>query len=104
MANNSKTNARRNTAINNVDDIIFRSVSSIMERQTDGIWIGTMTDLGTALNRVASKKQRTMFPGSPGALRVVINRVVNRLRNRGIGVRFVRTTDHARTRLVRFTR
>ena len=104
MASNSKTNGRRIAAINSVDDIVFRSVSSIIERQTDGIWIGTMTELNTALNRVSSKRQRTILPGSPGALRVVINRVINRLRNRGIGVRFIRTTDHTRTRLVRFAR
>lgn len=97
---NSKTNNRRITAINNVDDIVFRSVSTIVERQDT--WMGTMTELSSAINRVASKRQRTILPGSPGALRIVINRVVNRLRNRGISVRFIRTSDHGRTRLVRF--
>lgn len=101
---NSKTNNRRITAINNVDDIVFRSVSSVLERHSHGVWIGTMTELGAAINRVASKRQRTILPGSPGALRVVLNRVINRIRNKGIGVRFIRTTDHARTRLVRFAR
>lgn len=94
MNANSKTNV--------VDNMIFRGVNSIVERQSRGIWIGTMSELNTALNRVLSKKQRTLLPGSPGALRVVINRVANRLRNRGIGVRFGRTTDHSRTRFVRF--
>lgn len=94
MNANSKTNV--------VDNMIFRGVNSIIERQSRGIWIGTMSELNTALNRVLSKKQRTLLPGSPGALRVVINRVANRLRNRGIGVRFGRTTDHSRTRFVRF--
>jgi hypothetical protein len=94
MASISKTNI--------VDDVITRGVNSIVERQTRGTWIGTMSELNTALNRVLSKKQRTLLPGSPGALRVVINRVANRLRNRGIGVRFGRTTDHSRTRFVRF--
>lgn len=101
MASNSKAMARRITVMNSVDDIVFRSVSSVVERES--MWIGTMTELSTAINRVASKRQRTMLPGSPSALRTVINRVVNRLRNRGIGVRFIRTTDHGRTRLVRFT-
>lgn len=99
MASNSKTIARRNTEVNN---IIYRGISSIVERQSVGTWIGTMSELTTALNRVLSKRQRTLLPGSPGALRVRINSVVNRLRNRGIGVRFGRTTDHARTRFVRF--
>ncbi len=104
MALNSKTNVRRNTVINNVNDVVFRGISSIVERHNVSIWIGTMTELTTALNRVLSRKQRTLLPGSPGALRVIINRVVNRLRNRGIGVRFGRTSDHTRTRFVRFAR
>lgn len=104
MALNSKTNVRRNAVTTNVQDVIFRGISSIVERHNVSIWTGTMTELTTALNRVLSKKQRTLLPGSPGALRVVINRVVNRLRNRGIGVRFGRTSDHTRTRFVRFAR
>lgn len=100
MALNSKTNGRRITATNNVDDIVFRSVSSIVERQD--VWMGTMTELSAAINRVASKRQRTILPGSPSALRIVINRVINRLRNRGVSVKFIRSSDHGRTRLVRF--
>lgn len=87
-----------------VNEIIFRGIISVMENQSGSKWIGTMTNLNTALNKVLSKRQRTLLPGSPGALRMVINKVVNRLRNRGVGVRFGRTTDHARTRYVRFTR
>lgn len=102
MVRNSKTSGRRSA--NNVNDIVFRSISTIVDKNNEDRWIGTMTELMTAMNRVLSKKQRTMLPGSPSALRVVINRVVNRLRNRGVGVKFTRTTDHARTRLVRFTR
>lgn len=88
--------------VNETNEVIFRGVTSVIE-QSGGIWKGTMTNLTTALNRVLSQRQRTLLPGSPGALRVVINRIANRLRNRGIGVRFGRTTDHARTRYVRFT-
>lgn len=104
MAYKRKTNSRRITATDNVDDIVLRSISSVVVNSNERVWLGTMTELTTAVTRVASKRQRTMLPGSPSALRVVINRVVNRLRNSGIGVRFVRTTDHTRTRLVRFTR
>jgi len=89
---------------NDVNEIVYRGVVSIMKVQSGSRWTGTMTNLTTALNRVLSRRQRTLLPGSPGALRVVVNRVVNRLRNRGIGVRFGRTTDHTRTRFVRFTR
>ena len=87
----------------NNNEIVLEGILSIMERQVNGNWIGTMTNLTTALNKVLSKSERAFLPGSPAALRVVINRVVNRLRNRGIGVRFTRTTDHVRTRHVRFT-
>jgi len=102
MALKSKIISRRNNTINGVDDVIFRGVSSIVERQSEGIWLGTMTELTAALNRVLSKNQRSISPRSPSALRVVINRVINRLRNSGIGVRFGRTSDHSRTRFVRF--
>ena len=97
MVSNSKNDRRDNT-----EEIVLRGIVSVMERQTETVWTGTMTSLMTALNRVLSKHQRTVLPNSPSALRLVINRVVNRLRNRGIGVRFGRTTDHTRTRFVRF--
>jgi len=102
MALKSKRNVRRNTMINDVESVVFRGINSIVGRHTMSTWIGTMSELTTALNRVLSKKQRTILPRSPGALRVVINRVANRIRSRGIGVRFGRTTDHARTRFVKF--
>jgi hypothetical protein len=92
---NSKSNA--------IDQMIINGITSIMSGQSGSNWSGTMTNLTTALNRVLSKRQRTLLPGSPAALRVVVNRVANKLRNRSIGVRFSRTTDHARTRYVRFT-
>lgn len=87
----------------NIDEIVLAKVSTVVENQSGSRWTGTMTNLMTAINRVSSRRQREILPGSPGALRVVINRIANRLRNRGIGVRFGRTTDHARTRFVRFT-
>jgi hypothetical protein len=103
MKRNSKS-VRRSANLNSVNDIVFRGITSIVENQSNRIWVGTMTNLTVALNRVLSQRQRTITPGSPSALRLVINRVANRLRSRGIGVRFARTTDHSRTRLVRFTR
>lgn len=87
----------------NIDEIVLAKINTVVENQSGSRWTGTMTNLMSAINRVSSKRQRTILPGSPSALRVVINRVANRLRNRGIGVRFGRTTDHARTRYVRFT-
>lgn|SRR5574337_1071904 len=87
----------------NVDELVFTKVNTVLGNQSGSNWTGTMTNLMSALNRVSSKRQREILPGSPGALRVVMNRIANRLRNRGVGVRFGRTTDHARTRFVRFT-
>lgn len=86
-----------------VDEIVFTKVITVVDNQSGSKWTGTMSNLMTALNRVSSRNQRERLPGSPGALRVVINRVANRLRSRGIGVKFGRTTDHTRTRFVRFT-
>jgi hypothetical protein len=97
--NDSKTDRK-----DDVEEVVLRGIISVIERQAEDVWVGTMTNLTTALNRVLSKRQRTVLPNSPSALKLVINRVVNRLRNRGIGVRFGRTTDHTRTRFVRFTR
>lgn len=88
----------------NIDEVVLSKVCTVIRNQSGSNWTGTMSRLMTALNKVSSRNQREILPGSPGALRVVINRVANRLRNRGIGVRFARTTDHARTRYVRFTR
>lgn len=98
MALNSKTNA----AQINVDDVVFGSIKTLVGRQR--VFVGTMTDLSSALTKILGRKRSEVLPGSPGALRVVVNRVVNRLRNRSISVKFTRTTDHSRTRLVRFAR
>lgn len=103
MRNKGKI-VRKSNATDTVDDIVFRGVLSIVERQSSSNWIGTMTNLTSALNRVLSQHQRTMLPGSPSALRLVINRAANRLRSRGVSVRFGRTTDHSRTRFVKFAR
>lgn len=96
MTSNSKTKM-------SVDNVVFSGVSTIVNRQSVNPWVGTMSNLSTALTRVLSRKERALLPGSPAALRVVLNRVVNRLRNKGVSVRFLRTTDHTRTRLVRFS-
>ncbi len=86
-----------------VDEAVMHGVLSIINGNTK-VWSGTMTELNATLSRVLGRKQSRVLPGSPGALRVVLNRVVNRLRNRRLSVRFARTTDHTRTRFVKFTR
>lgn len=93
-----------NKANINVDDVVLSGILEVLSRNNAKVWSGTMTELNSALVRVLGKKRSEILPGSPGALRTVTNRVVNRLRNRKVSVKFVRTTDHTRTRLVRFTR
>jgi hypothetical protein len=90
-----------NQTSTNVNDIVFSGILNVVNRNRTNKWSGTMTDLGSLLRRVLSKKQSAVLPKSPSALRVVTNRVVNRLRNKSVSVKFVRSTDRARTRLVR---
>lgn len=104
MPSRSKSIVRRNTVQTNVDDVVLNGILTVLVRSNIKTWSGTMTELQAALVRVLGKKRSTVLPGSPGALRVVVNRVVNRLRARSISVRFARTPDHARTRFVRFAR
>jgi hypothetical protein len=107
MASNSKTNNRKSTAKINVDDIVLNSVLTML-KSGPNTWIGTMTEVSNNIGPITSmtvgKKARMYLPGSPAALRVVLNRIAQRLRSRGIGVKFGRTTDHTRTRFVRFAR
>lgn len=88
----------------NVNDIVLNGIIQLLDRNPAVVWQNTMTNLNSNLAKVLGKKQATSLPKSPSALRMVVNRVVNRLRSRGVGVRFGRTPDHTRTRFVRFTR
>jgi len=89
---------KKKNSKDNVENTILQGVLKVLD--TNKVWTGTMTDLNNKLVRNLGKK--TTLPRSPSALRIVLNRVVNRLRNRGISVKFGRTTDHTRTRYVRF--
>jgi len=93
-----------NSKIINVDEAVMTGVLSMINDGSINTWTGTMTELNSTLRKILGRRQSQVLPGSPGALRVVLNRVVNRLRNRRIGVRFARTTDHTRTRFVKFSR
>jgi hypothetical protein len=97
-------NSKTDTTNVSVDDVVLSGILEVLKKNNAKVWSGTMTELNAALVRVLGKKRSEILPGSPGALRTVTNRVVNRLRNRKVSVKFVRTTDHTRTRLVRFTR
>jgi hypothetical protein len=103
MASRRKTNV----PVSSVEDVVFNGVMSVLRNR--GVrkgrsWTCTMTDLSFALVSQLSRTELSVLPGSPSALRVVLNRVVNRLRNRSVSVKFGRTTDHSRTRFVRFAR
>jgi hypothetical protein len=104
VSNNMASNSKTNTTNINVDDVVLNGILEVLKKSNVKVWSGTMTELNSALVRVLGRKRSEILPGSPGALRTVTNRVVNRLRNRKVSVKFVRTTDHTRTRLVRFTR
>lgn len=90
--------SRNQTA--STDDVVLHGVLSVLDR-SDNVWMGTMTDLGLALSRAVRRGAGKTLPGSSSSLRVVLNRIVNRLRSRGVSVRFGRTTDHMRTRFVK---
>jgi hypothetical protein len=104
VSNKMALNSKTNTTSVSVDDVVLNGILEVLSKSNSKVWSGTMTELNSALVRVLGRKRSEVLPGSPGALRTVTNRVVNRLRNRKISVKFVRTTDHTRTRLVRFAR
>lgn len=95
---------RQPKPINSTNEVVLNGIISVISKGKNEMWIGTMTQLSNALSKNLSQKGSKLLPGSPAALRVVVNRVISRLRNRGIGVRFTRTTDHMRTRIVKFAR
>jgi hypothetical protein len=95
MACDSKTEVK-------VDDVLIEGVLKVVNQNK--YWFGSMTELQTNLTKVLNRKQSEVLPGSPSALRIVLNRVVNRLRSRRVSVRFARTTDHMRKRYVRFAK
>lgn len=86
----------------NVNDLVLNGVLNVVANHES--WTGTMTQLGVAIRKSTDRRYRNMLPGSPSALRVVLNRVLNRLRTRKVRATFGRTPDHARTRYVEFTR
>ena len=69
----------------------------------NGSWDGTMTELSRAITTGIKRTVPSNWPKTPSLLRVVVNTVVPSLRSAGVSVKFGRTTDHSRTRFVRFT-
>lgn len=94
------SNRGNNTEIENTE-ILFTSVLRLISRRATP-WVGTMTELDSAIRRI-QRNNSLVIASSPSALRIVLNRVINRLRNAGVSVRFSRSPDKARNRLVKFS-
>ena len=92
MTSNSKTT--------NTSEIILNGVLTVLNKSKT--WTGTMTSLSEELSKVLSKKEVKLLPTTPSALRHALNKVVSRLRNRRVSVKFIRTNDRMRTRCVKF--
>ena len=88
-----------NSKQNSVDDVVLNGILTVVKNSD---WFGTMTELRNTLSRTLGREFSKVLPRSASALRVVINRVVNRLRSRSVSVKFGRTPDHVRTRYVKF--
>lgn len=99
VSNKMASNNRENDQIS---DSILAGVLALLNRRSSGEWVGTMSELDNSLTRVLGKRVPRNWPGSPSALRVALNKAVNRLRVRKIAVKFGRTSDHSRTRYVKF--
>lgn len=65
-------------------------------------WIGSMTELDRALRNVIRTKTPSNWPSSPSVMRKVLNNAVYSLRRSGVSIKFSRTTDHMRKRVVEF--
>jgi hypothetical protein len=93
-----------NSKIISVDNLVLNGILKAMESAPQ--WSGTMTDLDASLVKTYNRNvtKLSALPGSPSALRVVVNRITNRLRSRGISVRFNRSTDRTRTRYVKLVK
>lgn len=81
----------------NINDAIMNSVLDVVNSSQE--WSGTMTDLGAKIKNRIPKDLRQEFPKSPRNLRVSLNKIVYRLRARGVSVKF--NKQHG-TRLVTF--
>jgi hypothetical protein len=91
--------SKNNNENKQISDAIFHGVKMIMKRRVTPLTT-TMTQLNETL--MNNMNVPANWPGSASALRVALNKVLNRIRNSGVSVRFSRAPEHMRTRLVRF--
>lgn len=83
---------------NEVDNLVVDGIINVSHKSPD--WTGTMTDLSVELVKIIGRKNKNLLPGSASALRRVIDRNIGRIRNRKVSIKFTRTIDRNRTRLV----
>lgn len=72
--------------IQNINDAIMNSVLDLVNSQQE--WTGTMTDLAAKIKNKIPKDFKSEFPKTPQTLRVSVNKIVSRLRARGVSVKF----------------
>jgi hypothetical protein len=82
------------------EELVLNSVLNFINMNPE--WVGTMTTLRTKLTRMLGKNLSENLPKSPAALRMTLNKIVNRLRVRRVSVKFGRTHDHAGVKYVKF--
>lgn len=101
---NRKSNKRASTStvstsvINATKDVVRERVIALIDRKEQ--FEGTMTQLNRAITSGIRRSVPAVWPGSPSVLRKVLNKVVSSLRKSGVSVKFMRTSDHERTRMV----
>ena len=79
-----------------MSETVRTRILNLVDRE--GIWVGTMTELRSAIGFGRSKSLT-----NPSMVRRVVNTIASSLRKRGVSVKFGRSTDHMRTRFVSFT-
>jgi hypothetical protein len=90
--------------VNEVNEVVMTGIMKIIDNSNNKNWSGTMTNLNERLMKVLPENQIMILPKSPAALRMVLNKVINRIRNRSVSVKFSRTPDRIRNRIVKFSR
>ncbi len=95
---------QRKTIRTNVEllQTVQTRILDLLDRK-NGEWSGSMSDLDYAITSGLRKNATRDWPTTPSVLRRVVNSVVNRLRSRGVSVRFARV-GHERKRMVEFSR
>jgi len=104
--NNNKKESNKMVSNSNTEtelsDVVLTGVLTLLQNSQSRKWVGTMTELDRSLTRVLKNHVPENWPGSPSALRVELNKVVNRIRVRKVSVKFGRTSGDNSTRYVKF--